>query len=263
MNEGLIQKFFKKNEIKKYDFSKLHFIYLKKSKRDNSDIQDQKLVNYKWFVFQIIYLIWSKWANLVNKLFRNNQNFEKNFMLTLAATFKKIGYLKNNTLDLGGGCGSYRGFWKESIGKIYLNHDPQIGNFEFIKLDDKSVYMVEGRAETLPYKNNVFDTILIADAIDHFSDPLKALNESNRVLEKRGKIIIFQCSHLHLGEKINYISRLIQKLKEAINHKIHINSMTNKDIKSVLVEAGYQKIKFYKRKVRNNPINLMIYIAVK
>lgn len=261
MNKCLIQKFFKKSEIKKYDFLKLHFIYLKKSKMDNSDIQNQRLANYKWFVFQIVYLAWSKWANFTNLLNSNNRNFEKNFMLTLTAAFKKIGYLKNNTLDLGGGCGSYCGFWKESIGKIYVNHDPQIGNFEFIKLDDKPVYMVEGYAETLPYKNNVFDTILIADAIDHFSSPISALRESIRVLENKGKIIIFQCYRISSGK--NFMSKIIYKLQDSINHNFHINYISHSDIKTILSQVGYQKIKFYKKKVKNHNINLIIYTAIK
>lgn len=254
MNKGLylIQKFFKKSKIRKYDFSKINFIYLK----------NQRLANHKWFTFQIVYLAWSKWANFTNKLIDNNKtNFERNFMITLAATFKEIGYLKNNTLDLGGGCGSYCGFWKHSMGRIYVNHDPQISNFQFIKLDDQPLYMVEGVAETLPYKNNVFDTILIADAIDHFSDSLRALRESIRVLKITGKIIILQCYRISSGKTL--WQKIIYNLKDLINHIIHINHLSSDDIKTILSRVGYQKIKFFKRKIKNNNINLIIYIAIK
>ncbi len=256
-----IQSFFKKSEMRKYDFLKNHFIYLKQTKMDNSDIKNQRLSHYKWLVFQIIYLAWSKWANLTNKLNSNNRNFEKNFMLTLKKMFKKLGYFKNNVLDLGGGCGSYRQFWVESAGKIYLNHDPQIGKFEFIKLDHEPIYMVEGYAEKLPYKNNVFDTILIADAIDHFSNPLRALLESIRVLKKRGKIIILQCYRISSGKTL--WQKIIYKLKDLINHIVHISHLSSGEIKIILSRVGYQKIRFYRRKIKNNNTNLIIYIAIK
>ena len=43
-----------------------------------------------------------------------------------------------------------------------------------------------GLAEKIPYTDEMFDVVVIADVIEHLEDPLKAINEISRVLKPKG-----------------------------------------------------------------------------
>ncbi len=52
-----------------------------------------------------------------------------------------------------------------------------------------------GDAHKIPYKNNYFDTVILADVLEHVDKDEKALNESLRVLKKGGRLIITVPAH--------------------------------------------------------------------
>jgi len=52
--------------------------------------------------------------------------------------------------------------------------------------------LVQGIAETLPFKDNIFDAITIAFGIRNTVDPIKALQEMKRVLKTQGKLGILE-----------------------------------------------------------------------
>ncbi len=47
-----------------------------------------------------------------------------------------------------------------------------------------------GDAESLPFKDNMFDIVISVTAIHNFKDAEKSINEIKRVLKKNGKIVI-------------------------------------------------------------------------
>lgn len=47
-----------------------------------------------------------------------------------------------------------------------------------------------GDAQTLPFADDVFDSILIGDVLEHFTDPLPVLQEARRILSPGGSIIV-------------------------------------------------------------------------
>jgi len=60
-----------------------------------------------------------------------------------------------------------------------------------LKFRDK-IALVQGFAEDLPFRNGSFDAITIAFGIRNTVDPLRSLNEMNRVLKPGGKVAILE-----------------------------------------------------------------------
>ncbi|MGM5488106.1 MAG: class I SAM-dependent methyltransferase [Nanobdellota archaeon] len=49
-----------------------------------------------------------------------------------------------------------------------------------------------GTAQAMPFKNDQFDSVMCVDALHHIKDIDAALNEFNRVLKKKGKVLIYE-----------------------------------------------------------------------
>lgn len=56
----------------------------------------------------------------------------------------------------------------------------------------EKITLVQGFAEDLPFKRGTFDTATIAFGIRNTVDPLKSLQEMNRILKSRGKVGILE-----------------------------------------------------------------------
>ena len=54
----------------------------------------------------------------------------------------------------------------------------------------KKVTFQEVWAEELPFFTDSFDTVILAETLEHVSDPFKTLKEAHRVLAKGGKLIL-------------------------------------------------------------------------
>lgn len=65
----------------------------------------------------------------------------------------------------------------DPLADFYKNH---------FKINYKGIDFKQGNAENLPYKNDSFDIIILANVLDHIQNPEKALSEIKRVLKKDG-----------------------------------------------------------------------------
>ena len=100
-------------------------------------------------------------------------------------------------LDVGCGSGLTTRIWNcKAIGI-----DPAF------KLLPKEPYYINGEAEYLPFKDNVFDVVISVTALQNFHDIKKALHEIRRVGKRR-----FILSYLKKSKKSEEIRSLIQKL---------------------------------------------------
>lgn len=116
--------------------------------------------------------------------------------------FKERGFLSGNVLDIGGGWGLYREWWKRKDTDNFIVHDP--GTERYLKGPTKfhqecyqrafalPMTFLEGLGEVLPYKDNIFDVCIIASTLDHCMDPQKVLHEAYRCLKPGGKILVVQ-----------------------------------------------------------------------
>lgn len=259
MNKEIINGFFKPSAIKSYDFSKTNIVYSRQIKELSKPFK-----NYNaWCVYQFIYLVWNKWSVFINSFNKNGQkNFEKNFNETLRVLFLENGYMEGNTLDLGGGCGSLMAYWRGSGQYRYFNQDPNVITYEYCLEENDTVIFVEGYAENLPYKNQVFDTVLIADALDHFADHERALQECNRILKPDGILLIV---HSFRNEKYtkSFVKKIHTKLMLSLNKKIHSNTFINKDIITYLRSIGFDRFRKIDKLVKNSCIAISVIRARK
>jgi SAM-dependent methyltransferase len=73
----------------------------------------------------------------------------------------------------------------------------------------KTVELVRGLAEGLPFRNQAFARVVCKGAIDHFAEPDLALSEMCRVVDAEGKVTIsvanFESLSCSLARKINVI----------------------------------------------------------
>ncbi len=145
--------------------------------------------------------------------------------------FSKNGLIQGNVLDIGGGTGGFIR-WHDCKGR-YVVHDPA----------KRSRNQVLGVGEHLPYKNNSFDTVLIAAALDHCINPLKVLKEAHRVLKPSGTILIIQSCHSAKSKvtvlKSNPI-RLLKAIYSRLRHgDHHLHHFTENGVIQLLVDSGF------------------------
>jgi len=86
-------------------------------------------------------------------------------------------------LDIGCGEKPYYKFVKHKVEKyVGLDH-PETPH-------PKENIDVFATAYSIPFESNYFDVAILTQVIEHLEDPQKALNEINRVLKKRGVLIL-------------------------------------------------------------------------
>ncbi|MBM2821002.1 MAG: Methyltransferase type 11 [Candidatus Berkelbacteria bacterium] len=260
MKKDIINRFFKHSALKFFDFSKTNIVYSKQIKKSLNATSE----NYStWRAYQIIYLIWNKWSVFANSFNQNGQkNFEKVFNETLRILFLESGFMSGNTLDLGGGCGSLIAYWQSDNKSHYFNQDPNVRTYEYCLGEDDTAIFVEGFAENLPYKDQVFDSILIADALDHFVDPKRALRECSRVLKPNGSLLIV---HSFRNEKYakSIIKRLNTRFMLYLNRRAHNNTFENGEVTAFLETIGFDSFSELNKLVGDSCIEISSLKAVK
>lgn len=64
-------------------------------------------------------------------------------------------------------------------------------SFNMLKMaKERGIRVVKGDAEKLPFRDSIFDLVLMVVTICFLKDPVRALREVNRVLKNNGKIIV-------------------------------------------------------------------------
>ena len=98
--------------------------------------------------------------------------------------------LDNICLDLGSGIGSNLNTIAEYFHKIIAS-DISVNALKVSKKNHKleNCKYVEADVENLPFKNVVFDVVIVTEVLEHISDLKKAISEIHRIL-KNGKFVI-------------------------------------------------------------------------
>lgn len=148
---------------------------------------------------------WKRKQDMLIKWTRDPANFNEadvrqNFELYRAYFEPRPHLLAGNVVDVGGGWGLFRKFWRE--GGCYTVHDPGVERFtvappatlqrHFGDGLAKAAWFVEGVGETLPYRDCCYDVVMIASALDHVADPARVLAEAHRVLRPGGRLLVIQ-----------------------------------------------------------------------
>ncbi len=131
----------------------------------------------------------------------------------LEEEWKKFLKLNKNSRILQIGCGPEDIINYLSAGKKYAI-DPLADFYKKkFNLDYSSIFFTEGRAEKLPFKDNYFDVVILANVLDHVEQPEKALLEIRRVLKEKG---IFHFENLFYQKDFIRIAKLYGTLKKSL-----------------------------------------------
>lgn len=115
------------------------------------------------------------------------------------------------------GCGPEDVINYFSKGELYAV-DP-LANFckNKFNLNYNNLTFLEARGEKLPFKDNFFDIVILANVLDHVEKPEKVLEEINRVLNEKG---IFHFENLFYQKRFIFISKIWGFFKKTFARKI-------------------------------------------
>ncbi|OPY68544.1 MAG: putative methyltransferase YcgJ [Syntrophorhabdaceae bacterium PtaU1.Bin034] len=90
--------------------------------------------------------------------------------------------------DIGGGTGTLLDLARPTRPDLeYVCVDPALGMLKYVGPHARPI---AARAEELPFGDGTIDIVLIGDAIHHFTDLRKAVEEVRRVLKPRGRLFV-------------------------------------------------------------------------
>lgn len=109
-----------------------------------------------------------------------------------------------------------------------------------------------GRAEKIPYENETFKTVLLSTVLSYCDDPLKALQESYRILKKDGYIVVSFLSREGSYSMLYDLARLEQKFDpvRAPEHPYPLKFikgaswMSTENVKKMLTKTKFADLEF-------------------
>lgn len=110
--------------------------------------------------------------------------------------------------------------------------DPSVSMLKIAK--ERGIKVIKGCVEKLPFKDNIFDNLLLVVTICFLEDPNPALKEANRVLKKGGRII------LGFVDKKSFLGKLYLAKKEKSRFYRHAKFYSSKEIIDLLKEYGFK-----------------------
>ncbi|GIU00197.1 hypothetical protein TSL6_07030 [Sulfurovum sp. TSL6] len=113
-----------------------------------------------------------------------------------------------SVLDLGAGTGIMSEFAYACRDDLQFTAlDPSEG---MLKFSAEYIQTHKGHAETIPFEEDSFEAILIGEALHHFTDIEKSIDEIVRVLKKEGKLFIYDFdSSTFMGKLICRVEKIL------------------------------------------------------
>ncbi|MCI0451249.1 MAG: class I SAM-dependent methyltransferase [Candidatus Latescibacteria bacterium] len=139
-------------------------------------------------------------------------------------------------LDVGCGLGGKTVAYAEAGARAVgtdLVESNAVQSREYARVAGKGIEFFVGDAAALPVRDGAFDTVVANDAMEHFSEPERALSEMVRVLRPGGAIWVFFTPHYSpLG------SHLYDYVYTPWCHLLFTRAQLASGIHAVLVERG-------------------------
>ncbi len=93
-----------------------------------------------------------------------------------------ISYLYGKVLDIGGKKENKRGSFRPPISKVE--------SWEYLNTDPSTKPDILAGAEQIPVPNESYNTVILAEVLEHVMDPRQVLQEAYRVLGKQGILVL-------------------------------------------------------------------------
>lgn len=151
---------------------------------------------------------------------------------------KTLGNIDGNIIDIACGTATY-GRRIANNHRIVYGLDFSSGmilqGMKYLKSQKiDNVYLVQGTADCLPYRNESFSAAICAGSLHLFNEPNTVLKEIGRVLKPKSKIALQ-----------TFISN-ITKGKISMKEKTGFHFFDQNSLQILLLESGYRNINIYK-----------------
>jgi len=112
----------------------------------------------------------------------------------------------------------------------------------YAKKKYKGPIYLRADAQTLPFKDEIFDSVVALEIIEHVNSDIQMLKEIFRVLKKNGILILSTPNVAHLQNRIKSLllmKNLIKKYAHKPKNPYHKREYTPKQIAKLLKSAGF------------------------
>jgi ubiquinone/menaquinone biosynthesis C-methylase UbiE len=131
-------------------------------------------------------------------------------------------------LDAGGGTGRISAHLKPMVGALVVC-DLSLPMLRQAQRKNR-LSTVQARAEQLPFAENTFDRVIVADALHHFNDQRAAIRDLLRVLKPGGRLVIEE------PDRVRFIIKLLAFAEKMILMRSRIHTM--KEIMDMVSAEG-------------------------
>ena len=109
----------------------------------------------------------------------------------------------------------------------------------------EEVYQTDLSVDQLPFPNELFDSAICMEVLEHLFDPIHALAEMNRVLKPNGTLIISVPNIGWLPCRLSLLAGYFSDFQNTTLAPSHIRFYTIKRLKYILSQTGFKAIKVY------------------
>ncbi len=180
--------------------------------------------------------IFDKYALKYDKWYEENEFI----YLSELEALKYFLSVKSKSLEIGTGTGRFASDLNIAVGVDV--------SFEMLKLAHaKCLNVFKANGERLPFKDNVFDTVLMITTLCFIRNPLVVLSETKRVLRKSGNII------LGIIDKNSVLGK--QYISSDSAFYAHANFFSPQEVIDLLEKVGFRNFSF-RQTLFNDPRKL-------
>lgn len=167
-----------------------------------------------------------------------------------------IGTIQNDTkgkvLDLGCATGHY----SKRLHKLGFEVTATDVTNQFLYGDTIKFVQFDSN-KPLPFENNSFDYVILAEVIEHLKEPYSAVKEINRILKPGGKLVLSTPNILNLKSRMRYlfeasfeyfreppIEHLEHNRKTGVDEsQIHVIAYRYHELEFLLKDCGFNVVK--------------------